>query len=106
MGLMQAVPDHDSEVVIESTANGVGNLFHRMWKDAVAGDSDYDAIFLPWWIDEEYRVELSDEERGELVASLSMDERKMRDPGYELDGVFHPLTLDRPRGAATRSVTS
>lgn len=95
VGLMQAVPDADSEVVIESTANGVGNLFHRMWKDAVAGDSDYLAIFLPWWVHEEYRIELDSEEKNELIASLSPDERKMRDPGYELDGIFHPLSLEQ-----------
>src|SRR5512141_913046 len=36
-GLMQAIPDVGSEVIIESTANGVGNLFHEMWNAAVEG---------------------------------------------------------------------
>ncbi|HET9672668.1 MAG TPA: hypothetical protein VFQ40_07445 [Actinomycetota bacterium] len=93
--LMQAVPDHGSEVIVESTANGVGNLFHRLWKDAVAGDNDYVAIFLPWWIHEEYREELSDEERLEVRATLSAAEKKMMDPGYELDGRHHPLSLEQ-----------
>jgi hypothetical protein len=32
-GIMQAVPDADgTEVIWESTANGVGNFFHEQWK--------------------------------------------------------------------------
>lgn len=35
-------------VVMESTANGVGNFFHREWERASAGESDKTAIFIPW----------------------------------------------------------
>lgn len=34
--------------VLESTAKGVGNFFHREWQAAVAGKSAYDPIFVPW----------------------------------------------------------
>lgn len=53
-GLMQAIPDANSEVIIESTANGVGNLFHEIWTQAEDGESGFVPIFLPWWIHEEY----------------------------------------------------
>ena len=91
--LMQAVPDHGSEVIVESTANGVGNLFHNLWLAAESGESDFIPIFLPWWIHEEYRMEVPDP--GELLASLSHAERKMMSEGYELDGTMHPLSLEQ-----------
>lgn len=41
--------DAGGQLVILSTANGIGNLFHRLWTKAIAGLSNYKAIFLPWW---------------------------------------------------------
>lgn len=37
-----------SFVAMESTANGVGNYFHREWLRAVAGESDKAPFFVPW----------------------------------------------------------
>lgn len=55
-GVLQAVPGMDgTEVILESTANGIGNLFHQMWQEAEAGTSEYEAIFIPWYWQEEYR---------------------------------------------------
>lgn len=56
-GLGQAISAADgTEAILESTANGVGNLFHKMWKAAELGDSDYEAIFIPWFQHEEYTL--------------------------------------------------
>lgn len=58
-GLGQAIPDEDgTEIILESTANGM-NFFHERWKLAVAGKSDYIPIFVPWFIQLEYRKEPS-----------------------------------------------
>ena len=58
-GVLQAVADEPgTEVILESTANGVGNLFHQMWRDAETGASDYIAVFVPWFWQEEYRKPL------------------------------------------------
>ena len=46
-----------TESIIESTANGIGNVYHRYWQAAAKGQSDYEAIFLPWFWHEEYVVE-------------------------------------------------
>ena len=69
-GVLQAIPDAPgTEVILESTANGLGNLFHKMWRDAENGVSDYQAIFVPWYWQDEYRravprgLVLDDEER-------------------------------------------
>ena len=49
-GIGQIIPDlPGTEIVLESTANGIGNLFHSMWQDAIAGRSAYEAIFIPWY---------------------------------------------------------
>lgn len=54
-GVMQAVPDTpNTEVILESTANGIGNYFYEMWQNAVNGRSDYEAIFVPWFWQPEY----------------------------------------------------
>ena len=41
----------------ESTANGIGNPFHAEWKAAERGDSEYEAIFLPWFWHEDTMTE-------------------------------------------------
>lgn len=55
-GVMQAVSSEaDTEIILESTANGIGNYFHSMWKSATSGDSDFQAIFVPWFWQSEYK---------------------------------------------------
>lgn len=55
-GVVQAVPDlPGTEIVLESTANGVGGEFHERWQQAEAGIGDYEAIFIPWFWSSEYR---------------------------------------------------
>lgn len=55
-GVLQAVPDEPgTEVILESTANGIGNLFHQMWLDAERGVGEFQAIFVPWFWQDEYR---------------------------------------------------
>jgi hypothetical protein len=55
-GVLQAIPDQSgTEIILESTANGLGNFFHQTWRDAEAGRNGYIAIFVPWYWQEEYR---------------------------------------------------
>ena len=55
-GILQTVPDMpNTEVILESTANGVGNYFHQQWQMAEAGTSEYIAIFVPWYWQDEYQ---------------------------------------------------
>lgn len=58
-GIGQTVPDErGTEIIVESTANGVGNLFHGLWQDAMRGCSEYLPIFVPWFWQEEYQSPL------------------------------------------------
>ncbi len=40
--------DGGGKLIILSTANGVGNLFHRLWNRAAQGYGSFFPIFLPW----------------------------------------------------------
>jgi hypothetical protein len=78
-GVLQAVPDEDgTEVILESTANGIGNFFHKTWREAEIGKNDYVAIFVPWYWQEEYRKEpppdfRMDEEETEYAELYGLD---------------------------------
>lgn len=55
-GILQAIADEaGTEVILESTANGVGNYFHQQWRKAERGESEFQAIFVPWFWQDEYR---------------------------------------------------
>lgn len=57
-GLFQGIPSAPgTEVILESTANGISGEFYRMWKAAEAGENDYVPIFIPWFLTSEYRDE-------------------------------------------------
>lgn len=50
--IIQAVPDvMNTMVVLESTANGVGDYFHKQWLMAKEAKSEFIPIFLPWSFD-------------------------------------------------------
>lgn len=58
-GVMQAIPSGEAgcgtEVILESTANGFGNYFQNVWRDAEKGVNGYLPIFIPWFWQDEYR---------------------------------------------------
>lgn len=78
-GVVQAIPDlPGTEIVLESTANGIGGEFHERWQQAEAGIGDYIAVFIPWFWQEEYRRPVDD------GFSLDDEEAAYRD-AYGLD---------------------
>lgn len=55
-GVLQAVPDEPgTEVILESTANGVGGVFYDYVMDAKNGVGDYELVFIPWFWDDGYK---------------------------------------------------
>lgn len=55
LGILQAVPSSpNTMVILESTANGTSGYFHDEYQKAKKGMSDYQAIFIPWWVHHEY----------------------------------------------------
>lgn len=60
-GAFQALAESDgTERILESTGNGIGNVFQRRYSAAQRGDSDEEAIFIAWFWGEEYRREVPD----------------------------------------------
>jgi hypothetical protein len=82
-GVLQAVPNVEgTEVILESTANGVGNYFHKSWRDAETGVSDFIAIFTPWFWSDKYRNAVPsdfamDEEEAEYARLYELDMGQM-----------------------------
>jgi hypothetical protein len=78
-GIFQAVPDlPDTELILESTANGIGNFFHSETMKAMREEGEYQLIFVPWYWQEEYRKKVpngfipTDYER-ELIEKYELD---------------------------------
>lgn len=58
MGLMNTVAEiSDTEIIKESTANGQSNDFYSDWMEAKNGKSRYQAIFVPWYWQDEYCID-------------------------------------------------
>lgn len=58
-GIMEAVSDEDgTELILESTANGIGDYFHSQWKIGTGGESEIQSIFLPWYWQDEYTSDI------------------------------------------------
>ena len=81
-GLLQAIPNaDDTEVFIESTANGF-NDFNRMWKEAVAGQSEFEPFFAAWFETPEYRLPVPERfertlEEEDLVKLYGLDDGQL-----------------------------
>lgn len=74
VGLNQTIPNqHGTIVVLESTANGVGNWFHKQWQSAERGESEYIPVFYPWYRHPEYKTVTTLNIKSELDA----DERNL-----------------------------
>jgi len=78
-GLFQGISQADNtEVILESTANGATGEFHRLWRGAVDGTNGYIPVFVPWFLTSEYRLpapedfELTKEEES-LVEDFGLD---------------------------------
>lgn len=56
---VQTVPDSPgTSIILESTANGASGEFYERWLDAQSGKSDYIAVFVPWFWQDEYAREV------------------------------------------------
>jgi len=56
-GILQAVAgEAGTELIMESTANGMGNYFYQMWIAATTGQSEFQAIFIPFFWQPEYKM--------------------------------------------------
>lgn len=101
LGLLQAVPDQPNTlVVLESTANGVGDYFHEMWQKATRGENEFTPVFLPWFIDPLYtRAFRTEAEKDQFIDEINVTNIDMSGNEvhtYEYDLMMkHGLTLEQ-----------
>lgn len=82
-GLLKCIPnEEDTEVYIESTANGMTGEFYKFWKAAEAGENGFVAFFSPWFDTPEYRIPVRPDfertfEEEELVEKYDLDDEQL-----------------------------
>ena len=82
-GLFQGISqENETEVILESTANGASGEFFRLYQGAMHGENEYIPIFLPWYITPEYRRKAPegferDAEEEELVEEYGLDDDQL-----------------------------
>lgn len=73
-GYLQGLPDGaETEVFIESTANGNEGYFYELWKAAVNGRNGWYPLFIPWWQMDAYRTKPTH------VFELDREEQRLRE---------------------------
>lgn len=73
-GVLQSVSDlPGTEIVLESTANGMSNFFYDLVVEAEAKKNDYRVVFIPWYWQPEYR---RDTPPGDTETQLTAEEEE------------------------------
>ena len=70
--LLEAVP-MGGRVILESTANGMGNHFHELWKAAKEGSGAFAPHFFRWWQESSYAI------AGDPLPDLSAEEQALKE---------------------------
>ena len=63
-------------IVYESTANGVGNFFHKEYLAAKKGESQFEAMFVSWFEIEQYELPFTDEAEKYAFAKKLYENRR------------------------------
>lgn len=78
-GALQTVGRYGgTSIFIESTANGMGGIggpFYDLCMAAQKGESDWTFLFIPWWQNEDYAIDLDDDGSQKIEETLSDEEK-------------------------------
>lgn len=104
-GLIQAVSNtKNTAIFAESTANGLSNVFYDLWRGACDGTNGFIPVFIPWYIDDEYRETVPQNftrspEEEELVEKYNLGDeqlvfrrKKIAQNGLDLWNQEYPTT--------------
>lgn len=95
--LMSSVPSVPySLIVIESTAKGVGNYFHRMWQEAEEEANNFTPVFVAWWEIENYQAEIADYK--EFINGMTDYDTFLWNLGATLEGIKWYNTFKKGKG--------
>ena len=73
--------------VIESTAKGVGNFFHRTWIDATEQRNNFTPVFIPWFSIDLYSKPIDKKDYGAFVDSMNEYEQELFGLGATLEAI-------------------
>lgn len=87
-------------VVLESTANGVGNYFHSEWMRSERGETDKTPVFVPWHEIEIYSAPVDD--AAALWQTMDSYERGLWEQGLTLEQIqwYHCKRREYPTHSA------
>lgn len=96
---LQAVPNEPMTMIfIESTANGIGNEFHKRWNSAYNKEPgcEWAAIFFAWWEEDKYRKEIPEgtvvkwtEKEEVLRKQYALDDRQLYWRRWAISNLFN-----------------
>ncbi len=65
-GALPSMPEN-ADIIIESTANGIGNYYYNLWNSNVDNpDPEFHCLFVPWYLEDRYRSDRHRDIPGEL----------------------------------------
>ena len=73
--------------VIESTAKGVGNFFHRTWIDATEHRNNFTPVFIPWFSIDLYSKPMKESDYGTFIDSMDEYEKELFKLGATLEAI-------------------
>lgn len=73
--------------VLESTAKGVGNFFHRTWIDATEGRNSFTPVFIPWYSIDIYSKPMKESDYPAFIDSLNEYEQQLFGLGATLEAI-------------------
>lgn len=73
--------------VLESTAKGVGNYFHRTWLKAVKGENDLTPVFIPWFLIDMYSTYIGYQNYMDFIESMDEYEYYLFELGATLEAI-------------------
>ncbi len=73
--------------VIESTAKGVGNFFHRTWIDATEQRNNFTPVFIPWFSIDLYSKPIDEKDYATFVSTMDDYEKELFRLGATLEAI-------------------
>ena len=73
--------------IIESTAKGVGNFFHRTWIDATEHRNNFTPVFIPWFSIDIYSKPIKESDYGTFIESMDDYEKELFNLGATLEAI-------------------
>jgi hypothetical protein len=100
--------DNGGQLIVFSTAKGVGGFFHRLWEESVAGQNGFAYLFLPYHLHPHRDEAWREQQRREFLEEwmLAQEYPATVEEAFVLSGrpVFNPITLQRLRQEAKEPI--